>query len=131
MKTRNGFVSNSSSSSFIIEVLRPTETCSHCGIKELDIVDLIKKHSSHRNPWPDDTHVSPLSKEELIEELEEEKECYEEGQIKKELDEAIQKIRSTSNPVYKLNISHGEYGYAELLDWCVDNKLVKILESRD
>jgi len=41
MKTRNGFVSNSSSSSFIISV-KTSKKCKHCGHKLIDILDKIR-----------------------------------------------------------------------------------------
>jgi len=42
MKVRRGFVSNSSSSSFIIAV-KPTENCPHCGRGDINVLDMIKK----------------------------------------------------------------------------------------
>jgi len=41
VKTRNGFVSNSSSSSFIIAI-KSGDVCPHCGRKDPDILDLMK-----------------------------------------------------------------------------------------
>jgi hypothetical protein len=40
MKIRGGFVSNSSSSSFIVAV-KPTNKCPHCGRSDFDLFDLI------------------------------------------------------------------------------------------
>ncbi|GAF80422.1 unnamed protein product, partial [marine sediment metagenome] len=41
MKQRNGFVSNSSSSSFIIAIKKQPEACQHCGRSDLDFIQLI------------------------------------------------------------------------------------------
>lgn len=48
MKTRNGFVSNSSSSSFLIAVLKDNKPCPHCGRKDLDFLDMVE-HSYNSN----------------------------------------------------------------------------------
>lgn len=43
MKIRNGFVSNSSSSSFII-AYKEGEKCPHCGRTDINLVDVIRNH---------------------------------------------------------------------------------------
>jgi len=48
MKTRNGFVSNSSSSSFIIAV-KVNNPCPHCHRKDDDFLDMISKAKDGRS----------------------------------------------------------------------------------
>jgi hypothetical protein len=77
MKIRQGFVSNSSSSSFIIELLEENQVCSHCGRKDPDLVDMIERG----NGWcSDDTHMSMYDKEEVLKWIEEEI-CDLQGQV--------------------------------------------------
>ena len=45
MKAREGFVSNSSSTSFIVAVRKDINACPHCGRKDPDILELIEQMS--------------------------------------------------------------------------------------
>jgi len=69
MKIRNGFVSNSSSSSFII-LFRSQTPCEHCGIR-LDIEELLS-HYKH-----EDTEIELNGSEEFMDDIEGKKIDYE------------------------------------------------------
>ena len=69
MKTRNGFVSNSSSSSFVIAT-KKKDICSHCGRSDPDFVDLIRELHPKNEEFYDDTQVECRDTEEVIESLE-------------------------------------------------------------
>jgi len=45
MKTRSGFVSNSSSTSYIVAILKPKDKCPTCGICISDLLDVIGNFS--------------------------------------------------------------------------------------
>jgi len=60
MKTRNRFVSNSSSSSFIIAI-KSGDVCLHCGRKDPDILDFMKNGS-----LMSDTAISSLGIEDIL-----------------------------------------------------------------
>lgn len=72
MKTRLGFVSNSSSSSFIV-AYKKAACCPTCGLTPPDIVDLVEKSK----PWSfDDNRVMWTDPKEKLQELEQEIESY-------------------------------------------------------
>ena len=48
MKTRNGFVSNSSSSSFVIAIRKDVNKCEHCGRSDPNLIDLIDTSDSYK-----------------------------------------------------------------------------------
>ena len=66
MKIRNGFVSNSSSSSFVIAISE-TNKCEHCGRSDMDILDLVRRSEEYGC----DTCIAAEGKEEVIKHLSE------------------------------------------------------------
>ena len=62
MKIRKGFVSNSSSSSFIIAI-SPPKHCKYCGRTDIDIIDIIENASNYSS----DNSVDAVGKQEVIE----------------------------------------------------------------
>ena len=65
MKIRNSFVSNSSSTSFII-CLKPKESCPHCGRSSPNIIDMIEGRTSY---GCDDTQVEWNDPQDYLNEL--------------------------------------------------------------
>ena len=49
MKYRNGFVSNSSSSSFLIALKKTSTPCPHCGRKDPDFLDMVEQSGNDDN----------------------------------------------------------------------------------
>jgi len=65
MKTRCGFVSNSSSSSFILAVQEDLKPCKHCGRRDLGLYELIDGKDSAWNC--NDTSIIHANREEVLE----------------------------------------------------------------
>jgi hypothetical protein len=63
MKIRSGFVSNSSSSSFIIAINDKMCTCPTCGRRDKNIFDIIERNSSG---YYDETRVKAVGAKEVI-----------------------------------------------------------------
>jgi len=62
MKTRSGFVSNSSSSSFVL-ALRKTNPCPHCGRSDPNFLDMIRTRGAEIN---DDNMVTSEGIEKVL-----------------------------------------------------------------
>lgn len=65
MKIRNGFVSNSSSSSFIVHIKKEPK-CPHCGREDLDLTEVISQTKEY-----DSTYMETMNKEATIKRVKE------------------------------------------------------------
>jgi len=68
MKIRNGFVSNSSSSSFIVAIKKEPNKCEHCGRSDPNILDAIRQKG---NCWGEETEIEAVGTDNVLEFVEE------------------------------------------------------------
>jgi len=113
MKQRNGFVSNSSSSSFVIAIKKDGEACPHCGRSDPSILDAINQQEN----YSDETCVDGMGIDAVLEfadQLSEYGENTETERIKKEVakydDEWELAIISISyhDPLIKIMLQNAE-----------------------
>ena len=113
MKIRSGFVSNSSSSSFIIAVGEPNK-CEHCGRSDIDIIDMINNMSGGY----EETEIEAVGKDNVLKHAAD----WWCDDIFKQLKQKIQDYKG--DRIYLISISnHNQI----LLDLIQTNKNVTIL----
>ena len=118
MKLRVGFVSNSSSSSYIIALDEPKK-CKECGRSDADILDLISK-STQDYGVSDDNEVNAIGLDNIKKYMKESW-CLDD----KEMDKIIGKLNKEKNKKLALiQISYHDETLSNLLD---SNKNIKIL----
>lgn len=98
MKIRQGFISNSSSTSFIIEVIPPIP-CKYCGRKDISIIDLIDKGYN-------ETGICAKGKEEVLE--------YMSGWIDDK--NIIDKIKKAKGEIYLFRIAYNDESLQNLVN---------------
>lgn len=128
MKTRNGFVSNSSSSSFIIALKKVNIPCPHCGRKDPDFLDIIEQSESNRTSK---SHVENLITQDTIDCLVNEQDWID-AEHYKELKKSIAKYRDNNEWIIaNVTISHHDNHIRETLYDMVDNGNAEVLYTTE
>lgn len=122
MKLRNGFVSNSSSSSFIIAFKDKADVCAHCGrgdapIKQ--IKDMIENSENDDNKWSADGYDAVVSKIH---------EWYGKDERTKELVEKINQHAENGYNVAMFSVSYHNETIEPLIN---NNKSIVIIDKGD
>jgi hypothetical protein len=128
MKIRNGYVSNSSSSSFVIAIDNGNnKVCPTCGRKNLNIIDLIEKECNRDY----DTKVYAKGVDAVIKYIEENVGYYDDDvNGKKEYNKLIKEIKkegAKDKEIAYVSISY----HNEVLNNEIYSKDIKILDKRD
>jgi len=126
MKSRNGFVSNSSSSSFLI-AYKDSNKCEHCGRKDPCIVDMVREHSTE---WSDTTINA-----EGIENILDYKKCnygYDEKELQDIVDRA-KKIEAKGKEwgFADVDISYHDETLNDLMQQCIETGTVVLIHRDD
>jgi hypothetical protein len=124
MKTRNGFVSNSSSSSFIVAIdITKNKPCECCGRKDIDIIDAIR-HSYNE----DDNRVNADGYEQVLK--------YHDNHSylsQEEKDEYAAKLKPYNNPKWQvacITISDHDQTLDTIIDNMVKSKTLVVIDRR-
>lgn len=114
MKFRSGFVSNSSSSSFIV-IFKAGKACPTCGLSPSTFLD----HLPEEKYYSEDTYIKGRSAAAVEEYFSDDFCCHDDDEIKemKAIFEKLYIAEENGYTVYHLNISYN------------DNHLLKMIES--
>ncbi len=127
MKTRYGFVSNSSSSSFIVAFKNINTPCPHCGRKDPDFLDLLEGSDSSKNKIYARTTKKTLSL------IRQDEQTFMDAKEYRELKKSIDKYKNNNEwEVTAISLSYYDDALKKTLNDMVASQNAVILhESRD
>jgi hypothetical protein len=120
MKIRTGFVSNSSSSSFLLYIT-PTKTCKHCGRKDPDILELIEKHRSYN-----ETEIMARGKSDVLEYFNHPDRQKYESEFYQSFIELSKKVSDSKGELAYVSVNNND---TELMELIETSKNIKILKN--
>lgn len=133
MKIRNGFVSNSSSSSFLI-VCKSTERCPHCGRSDPNFLDILPTDNCGDDSYLrargfDD--VTSYIKGNFSLEVNKWTNAEKAERQKEEYNESVERIKSACDKgeVAYISISHHDHALEEIFDQMVKTGAIEIIED--
>jgi len=117
MKTRNGLISNSSTSSFII-VYKPKDKCSHCGRSDPDLKQMIEHQEMYNG---DEYNINSTGVDDTIVQVKKDMESYPESNEFKEVIERLKNVPKDSEVIYFQMSNH---------DKIINNLIANIVSSK-
>ena len=120
MKTRNGFISNSSSTSYIIVLNKEINKCPHCGRSDPNLLETISASTS----YDEDTHIYAVGLKKVIEAL---GSCY-----RKDLINQTKSLNDTeTEDIAYISISYHDDVIKNILDNLVASGNARIIWSEN
>ena len=133
MKIRKGFISNSSSSSFIV-IYNNQDHAKGKLCKKIDLYDLIE-NAERADSYCEDTEIKFHSKKKILSELKDmTKRDYFDEISKKELEEIIEQIKSVDINIQEclyFDLSYHSRIVRDIIDIMVEEGDVNILQKED
>ena len=127
MKSRDGFISNSSTTSFIL-AFEDRDKCPTCGRSDYDLIELIEKSNGYSD---DRTHINAQSPENVIEYIQK---VWQDWYIDPEMDVKIMKFMSEHDgwQVIACEVSYHDDAINKIINEKEENKtLVKLWSDHE